>query len=207
MMKAWEVTAVTDFILAGEAFLAAGILLGRAPPVPSAALFWALGMLCTALAALLGGVDHGFLEPKGTSRTRTTLQKITWMCIGGMTFFSLQTAAWQFGSAAWQEAAAWIGLAQLAVFCFFSFRTGEYRMVILNYAPVLILLLALNILGWPGGAGSWQIVAGLSISTAASAIQVLGVDRFSPVDRNGLYHLGMMAAVVLFFLGGLTFPA
>jgi hypothetical protein len=203
-MKAWEITAATDFILAGETFLAAGLLLGRAPSAPSAALYWALSMLCMALAALLGGLDHGFLEPKGDSRPRRILQKTTWMFIGGITFFSLQTAAWQFGSAAWRAGAVGIGLLQLAVFCFFALRTGEYLVVILNYAPVLILLLVLNILGLPGGSGSWQIVAGLSISTAASAVQALGIDRFSPVDRNGLYHLGMMAAVILLWLGGLT---
>jgi hypothetical protein len=203
-LQAWEITAATDFILAGEGFLAAGFLLGRVPLAPSAALFWALAMLCLALAALLGGLDHGYLEPKGETRARRILQKTTWICIGVMTFFSLLTAAWQFAPESWRTGAVWLGLAQLAVFSFFAVRSDNYLTVILNYAPVLILLLAANTLGLPSGTGSWQILAGLLISTAASTVQALGVDRFSPVDRNGLYHLGMMAATALLFLGGLT---
>jgi hypothetical protein len=206
-MKVWEITAVTNFILAGEAFLAAGILLGRVPLAPSAAVFWALAMLFLALGTLLGGLDHGFFEPKGDTRGRKVMQKTTWICTGVLAFFSLQTAAWQFGAEGWRAPAALIGLAQLAAFCYFAIRRDSFLTVILNYAPILLILLALNIAGLPAGKGSWAAVAGLLIAFAASAAQALGVDSFSPVDRNGLYHIVMLAAVAFLFLGGLTLPA
>jgi hypothetical protein len=67
----------------------------------------------------------------------------------------------------------------------------------------MILFLVMSILGLEAGTGSWQIVAGLLLSVAASVIQALGVDVFSPLDRNGLYHLILMAATVFLSLGGL----
>ena len=69
-MKDWEVTSMTNFMLAGETFIAAGFLLGRAPLHASAASFWSLAMLFLAASMLVGGIDHGFFEQKGDTRDR-----------------------------------------------------------------------------------------------------------------------------------------
>jgi hypothetical protein len=204
-MSALELTAVTDFILAGEAFLAAGFLFGRIPAGPSAAFFWTLAVLFFALGALAGGIDHGFFEPKGDTRGRMIVQKTTWIFTGAMTFFTMMTALFQFAPAGLHAPAVILGLLQFAAFCFFATRKNSYLVVILNYAPVLLVLLVLNVAGLPSGTGSWWMVAGILISIAASAVQALGVDAFSPLDRNGLYHVILMIAVVFLFLGGLGF--
>lgn len=202
-MKTLEVTAMTCFIAAGEAFLAAGFLLGRAPISASASVFWGLTMLFLAAGLLLGGLDHGFFESKGDTRGRMIMQKATWICLGIMTFFTLLTALYQFAPMGWRAPIVIIGLAQFLVFSFFAIRIHNYLVVILNYAPILLILLVLNIIGLPSGSGSWWFIAGILISIAASVLQAFGVDRFSPLDRNGLYHVIVMAAVVFFFAGGL----
>jgi hypothetical protein len=79
----------------------------------------------------------------------------------------------------------------------------SFLVVIVDYAPVVLLLLVLSILGLAEGTGSWQMIVGLVISVVASLCQALGVDTFSPLDRNGLYHVVLMAATVFLFLGGL----
>ena len=84
-----------------------------------------------------------------------------------------------------------------------AFFLDSYLVAILGYAPAMILFFVMNILGLRAGTGSWQIIAGLLVSAAASIVQALGVDRFSPLDRNGLYHAMLMGAVVLLTLGGL----
>jgi hypothetical protein len=204
MMKAYEVTAITDFILAGEAFLAAGILLGGMSIGASAAFFWALAMLFFALGSLGGGIDHGFFEPKGDTRGRMIMQKSTWIGIGLMTFFTLLTAGYQFGGETLRVPVILLGIVQLAVFVVFALRTKNYAVVVVNYAPILFILLAANILGLASGSGSWHLVAGLLISIAASAALALDVNRFTPLDRNGVYHVLLMVAVVFFFFGGLA---
>lgn len=203
-MKAWEVTAITNFLAAGEAFLAAGFLLGRIPFGVSAAFFWGLTVLFLAAGLLLGGLDHGFFEPKGNTLGRMILRKVTWICVGITTFFTLLTALYRFAPAGWRFPVIIIGLLQLLTFCFFAIRSRNFLVVIINYAPVLLILLALNIFGLPSGSGSWFFIIGILISIAASVIQALGVDKFSPLDRNGLYHVIVMAAVVFFFIGGLA---
>jgi hypothetical protein len=203
-MKTLEVTAVTNFLAAGEAFLAAGFLLGRAPFSASAAFFWALAMLFLAAGLLAGGIDHGFLEPRGETRARRTAQLTTWLLAGAMTFFTLLTAVFQFAPALWRPPLTVLALVQLAVFCFFALRTRNFLAVILNYAPIMLILLLLNIAGLSSGSGSWWFIAGILVSAAASILQAAGFDRFSPLDRNGVYHVLLMSAVVFFFFAGIN---
>jgi intracellular septation protein A len=66
--------------------------------------------------------------------------------------------------------------------------------VILNYAPVVLLFLAMNILGLRQGTGSMQMIIGILILSAASAIQA----------HNGLYHVVSVFGVVFLYLGGAT---
>ena len=73
--------------------------------------------------------------------------------------------------------------------------------VILNYAPVMLLFLAMNILGLRQGTGSMQMIIGILILSAASAIQAVGWDRLSPLDHNGVYHVVSILGVVFLYLG------
>jgi hypothetical protein len=74
--------------------------------------------------------------------------------------------------------------------------------VILNYVPVMLLLLVMSLIGLRSGIGSAQMVAGILILFAASGIQTAGLDVFRPLDRNGLYHLVSMIGVAFLYLGG-----
>jgi hypothetical protein len=203
-MKTLEVTAMTCFLAAGEAFLAAGYLLGRMPLFASASGFWGLTMLFLAAGLLIAGLDHGFFEPRGDTRGRMAMQKATWICTGIMTFFTLLSALYQFAPVDWRLPFIIAGLVQLLVFTVFAIRIHNYLVVIINYAPILLILLILNLFGLPSGSGSCFFITGILISIAASACQALGVDTFSPLDRNGLYHVLLMAALVFFFVGGLA---
>jgi hypothetical protein len=64
------------------------------------------------------------------------------------------------------------------------------------------LLLVMSFIGLRSGRGSRQMVAGILILFAASGIQASGVDVFTPLDRNGLYHLVSMIGVAFLYLGG-----
>ena len=98
-----------------------------------------------------------------------------------------------------------MGCFSLSVYTLLVLRIDDFLVVILNYVPVMVLLLVMNLIGLKNGTGSWVMIAGILILFAASAIQELGVDVFSPLDRNGLYHLISMAGVLLVFLGGKHF--
>jgi hypothetical protein len=198
-----SVTAITNFLWAAEAFLAAGFLLGRVRSLSTAAGFWALAMLFMGIGALVGGIDHGFLEPRGNTPVHRVFEKAKNIAAGILAFFVLLTVGKQFFGAGAQPVFLVVGLVQLGAFIAATLLLESYLVVILGYAPAMILFLVMSILGLEAGTGSWQIIAGLLLSVAASVIQALGVDVFSPLDRNGLYHLMLMAATVFLSLGGL----
>lgn len=194
-LTAAAVTALTDFVLAGEALFLAGLTAGVRKTRFSAAWYWAGTVLLLGLGALLGGIDHGFFEPAGMPRY--FIQRANWIVLGGMTFCLLMATAKQFFSPAMQRVFLVVGMIQLAMDTVAVLTIDSFLDVILNYLPVIVLLLVMSCIR-----GSWQMIAGILIQFAASTIQAMGVDALSPLDHNGLYHVVSMASVVFLYLGG-----
>jgi hypothetical protein len=69
-------------------------------------------MLFLAAGLLAGGLDHGFFEPKGDTPGRRIMQKVTWICIGIMTFFTLLTTVYLFAPAEWRLPLVLLGFIQ-----------------------------------------------------------------------------------------------
>jgi hypothetical protein len=212
--KALAVSAMTDFLLAAEAFFLSGRLFGETGTRGSAAWFWAAALFFLGLAALLGGIDHGFLEPaarvatpaiqagRATITARLAAQRLTWLAIGLLTFCTVLTLGRQFFPARSLPIFMAAGLLQFLLFGTLVVLRGRFILVGLNYAPVLLLFLALNILGLGRGNGSWPMTVGLLVSLLASGVQASGFDRLRPIDHNGLYHLLLMVAAGFLFIGG-----
>jgi len=125
-----------------------------------------------------------------------------WLLIGLLTFCTLQCTAQQFFALSWRRFALIVALIQLFVYEIVILIVDDFLVVILNYAPVLLLLLVCNLRGGRR-TGSAAMTIEILVTFTASGIQAAGVDLFSPLDRNGLYHLGLMIAVVFFYRGGL----
>lgn len=202
-MTALGVTAVTNFILACEVYLIAGLLLGRPKTLGSAAGVWGLTLACLGTSALLGGIDHGFVEPFGQTPNRILLERANWGVLGLTTLGVLVTTARQFFTPGVQRLVFIFAGLQLAVYLVLVAFIGDFLVVILNYAPVMLLLLVMSVIGLRDGRGSWPMVIGVVLLFIASGVQASGFDALSPVDHNGLYHLIAMAAVVGLYFGGL----
>ena len=66
----------------------------------------------------------------------------------------------------------------------------------------LVEALVMSFIGLRSGRGSRQMVAGILILFGGSGIQAAGVDVFTPLDRNGRYHLLSMIGVLYLYFGG-----
>jgi hypothetical protein len=198
-----ELTAITNFLWASELFLFAGLMLGQRWPRRSAAFLWALAMLAMGVSAFIGGIDHGFFEPRAPAVSRVLVQKATWLAIGVLTVLIVLTLARQFAPPAWFRPVFGLALVHFAVFAWAALRSSSFAVVIISYAPVMAAMLVLSVTGTRYGPGSWQMALGVALGIVATLAQALGVDVLSPVDRNGLYHVILMVAAVFFFLGGL----
>ncbi len=201
--KALAVTAITNFALAGEVFFFAGMLVGRISHFVSAGGYWTAVLFFLGAGAFAGGVDHGFLEPHGDTPLRVFMKRLTWVTIGLLTFFAALTLGSRFFSGSAATIVYVIAFVQLIAFCVLVFAVDSFLVVLLNNAPVMLLLLVLNFAGLQDGRGSWEMIVGLLLSFAASGLQALGVDILHPLDRDGLYHIVLMAAVPFLYLGGL----
>src|SRR5664279_4075804 len=93
-MTAQAITSITDFLLAAEVFFLAGRMSGRPKDRFSAAWYFSGVLLLLGVAALLGGIDHGFFEP--ANMPRYLIQRSDWIVLGGVTFCLLMTTAKQF---------------------------------------------------------------------------------------------------------------
>jgi Na+/serine symporter len=94
------------------------------------------------------------------------------------------------------------GIVQFAIDTAAVLLVDSFLDVILNYAPVIVLLLAMSAIGLKKGTGSWAMIAGILVLFLASGIQAMGVDTLTPLDHNGLYHVVSMAGVAFLYVGG-----
>jgi hypothetical protein len=180
-------------------------LAGRMSRIPkarfSAAWYFTGVLLLLGVAALIGAVDHGFFEP--ANMPRYAIQPADWIALGGVTFCLLMTTAKQFFEPRFHHVLLIVAVIQLAADTAAVLVSDSFLDVILNYAPVMLLLLAMNVLQLKK-TGSLHVIAGILILSAASAIQAAGWDALSPLDHNGVYHVMSMLGVLFLYFGGLT---
>lgn len=189
-------------MLASLALFLAGGLVQRPMARFSAAWFWSAAMTLLGLAALVGGIDHGFVEPAGLPRF--AIQRGNWLVLNTMTFCVLMTTAMQFFGRRGRRVLLALALLQLAASALATLTVDRFAIVMANYAPVMALFLAMNMLGLRRGTGSGALAAGIGVLFAASAVQASGIQRFSPLDHNGLYHLIAMPGLWLLARGART---
>jgi hypothetical protein len=194
-------TAVTDLILSAETLFLAGRTSARAKARFSAAWWWTGVLLLMGTAGLVGAIDHGFVQP--SAMPRYWIERPNWILLGAMTFCLLMTVAAQFFGPRGRRVLAAIGLIQFAANTAVVLLVDSFLDVILNYVPVMALLLAMSIAGLKRGTGSWEMIVGIAVMFAAAAVQASRIDVFSPLDHNGLYHVAAMVGVVLLYRGGL----
>jgi len=199
-MNALAITSITNFVLAGEVFFLAGMLVQKPKARFSSAWFWSGMIVLLGLATLIGGIDHGFFE--GPGLPRYCIQRLTWIVLGAMTFFLLMTIAKQFFSRKVQRLFLIFGIVQFTADTIAVLLIDSFLVVILNYTPVMLLLLVMSLVDLKNGPGSRNMIAGILILFVASAIQALGIDIFNPLNRDGLYHLVSMAGIIFMYLGG-----
>jgi hypothetical protein len=199
-MDTLAVTSITNFILASELFFLAGLTIATPKAPFSAAWFWGGAMFALASSAMIGGIDHGFVEAAGLPRT--LIQRSNWIVFGLATFCMLLATARQFLGPRWQRPVLMVGVIQLAVYSVAVLAVGDFKVVILDYLPAMVLLLALSLRGLRQGTGSWPMIVGILVLLVASGAQAFGVDPPGVLDENGLYHVVAMVGFVFMYRGG-----
>lgn len=203
MLTTLGATSLTDFALSAETFFLSGLLFGRPKVRYSAAWLWQWSLLLLAISAFIGGLDHGFIQVAGDTPTRKAVQHTTWVVIGLATFATFLAIVRQFTRERWHRLLTAVAIVQFVVYVVACIRFDTFAVVVANYAPVMIWALVANLRGLRDGTGHWPIIASIVAGIAASVAQAAHWQLSATFDHQSAYHVGMMAAAVFSYIGGL----
>ena len=166
------------------------------------AKLWAGAFIAIGSAALVGGTFHGAGHIL-SERTLSILWKITIFIAGFVSFFMLMAAVVDCLPKPWRPWVLCLAIIKLGLYLFWMFSHDEFRFVIYDYGPVMVVILCLY-----GTAffrfkqkSALMIVGGLLLSIIAALLQASGWDISPNFNHNDLYHVIQMGATFLTYKG------
>lgn len=202
MILSEPVTTLTDYAIAGEALIFAGLLLKPKPKSHLPVLCWAAAFVGVAIAAFCGGTYHGFYSSLSIDTKWGLWRGMTY----GLSFASGgMLAATVCQLPRWMQGWGWgvIGL-KSAIYLSWTVFHPSFVYVVVDYlsAMLLILILLLQIRSdRPNKQHSEWIVAGVLCSLVAAGVQGIGFKGTEYFNQNDLYHLVQMVALYFFYRG------
>jgi hypothetical protein len=204
-------TAITDWVMALCASVWAALLIaegGRRGAAGWPTLLWGIAFAATALAALLGGIVHGFgrrLGKAGAQRFWMITVQATAaasLALGAATVLVFSSPLVRIGGLS-LAGAKWIWVASRLA------HRPAFRVALADAAITLGVVLLLQLAAWwHSGASSlpW-IAAGIALSGVAGTIQARGIAPHPRFNHNDLFHVVQIAALWVLYRGGLLLNA
>lgn len=192
-------TAITDFLLALMALWFARRLL-QSGTTGNARRAWGLGFLATALAALVGGLSHGF-GPRLARGPRTLLWKLTMIGTGLTSFFMLVGTVYATVRQPWRPFWLVLVTAKSLVYARWISRENDFRYVVYDYTAAMLAVLVAHLAHYKTRPAARAIVQGIGVSFLAAAIQQIGINLHTHFNKNDLYHVIQALGFALFFRG------
>lgn len=200
-------TMLTDYAIAGAAFILAGFLFraGWRNQQTSVSL-WAAAFLFVAVAAALGGTCHGFVVELGSA-----LNGVLWrIMIYAISLASFSMLVGTIVSSVSQRMRGWffIGAVTKLVLTWINLmRLPRFGIAAIDYLTAMIIVLALQLCVLAGSpqlsanrAASW-LIAGILVSGLAIGVLASGFTLSKSFNHNDLYHLIQLAGLGLLYQG------
>ena len=199
-------TVLTDVALAVAGVWCAARL--AALTAGAAPLLLAGAFLILAASALLGAVVHG-VGPTFGDGVRRPIWKATLLLalLTNALLLGAESVAHAAGPWRWALLAA-VG-AKLAASAAAAVRRPVFRWIVYDSLATFAAVAAIEAIAWRArGAPSapWMLGA-VALSVAAGALQHFRVSPHRHFNHNDLYHVVQLAALVLFYRGGLLLAA
>lgn len=175
-------TALTDFVLAGVSGGLGFLLLKRSK-------LWALGFLATGLAALLGGIWHGFWHGE-------LLWKATTLSAGIASFGMVAGSAFHATAGAARRVLVVLAAVKFAAYGAWMLYHDDFIWVVADTGSALLVVAILHLWRFNG----WML-AGVAVSVLAGLAQASGIALHAHFNHNDLYHVIQGAAMFLLYRG------
>jgi uncharacterized protein DUF6962 len=196
-------TMATDFVIAVICIVFAVAIERGADGIATARGLWGLSFAFTAIAAMIGGVVHGFaLHLEVAAKDR--LWKATQYAMGLTSVAILAAAVVAFVDGAAQRWFVGVAVAKFLGYAAVVRRRDDYAVVVVDYGTSMIAMAALATAGWvrSGAPAAPWLVAGVVVSGVAAAVQLKKVAPHPRFNHNDLYHVIQVVALYLFYRGG-----
>ena len=206
-------TTITDFILSGMSFYFGHVLFWGKYPSLNEKKFkrsWALMFLFLGIGSFLGGVSHGFAYLKEDYLYMNRTWPLTVLSIGVASYYLLLSIAIEYFPK-YKSQIFLLAYAKMTAFLllmfgypekyFGDFLTVNFSLVILDYAPVLVLLLVMNIIDYvkTKRIAAKAMIIGIALSICGTIIQTSGFSLHQHFNHNDIYHVFQMVAIYLMF--------
>ena len=201
-------TMITGYLLAGLGIWLGARLMRRGGAAITPTTLWGVSFLALALGAIAGGTSHGFAGYLGESGQFLTW-KLTVYSIGLTSLALLTASALAYLRGALRRLVVALAMAQFIVYAWWMATHDDFRYVIYDYVPDMLVVLVLALWAWRSKgeqSGSW-IATGILVSFAAAAVQMSGWIWHEHFNHNDLYHLIQMLGLYLLYRGGLLLGA
>ena len=191
-------SSVTDFAL-GALAIGAALLIDRQEPVHH---HWRLSFFFMGLAAILGGVHHGFIGPGGTSAA------VSWAVISlsiavAISFLLSATIASVLGQGRGRPLLVIRGVSLLAFFILAVLGRATIVTLLITEGLAMTVVVLLWLHAWrleQPGAGLILIAIGASLMAAVVRGSSLHVTLAWEFDSTALYHLAQMPGIILLYV-------
>jgi hypothetical protein len=191
-------TTITDYILAFETIFLGILLFRNSATLPIK--LWAFSFFVLAGAAIAGGTFHGFIGSMEGGMSQI-VWKVTLYSVGLATLLMLSASALAFLNPSWRMAILILGILQFCIYIFLVSRSNDFKYVIYDYVPVMILIVALAWIAKSASA-TW-LLAAVALSFAGALIQRFEFQLHKHFNYNDIYHVIQMVGMYFFYRAGL----
>jgi hypothetical protein len=154
------------------------------------------------VASLAGGTVHGLKEVLSVLLLRS-LWKLSVYAVGAASFCLFVGTLIGTVPLSQRRFVSWIPYVQLAAYAWWMATHDEFRFVLYDYAPTLLVVTVLQASAWfsrRAQSAPW-LIAGMLVSILAASVQAGGFSLHEHFNHNDLYHVIQMGGMVLFYRG------
>ena len=188
MTLAEPTTTLTDYAMAVVSW-AGAFWLSRRAAGQVVRRTWVAGLVLVGVAATFGGSLHGF-APVLSADGKAALWRATYVTLGAANLLLLMGITWALLPPRWRPPAVAAALAHFVGFCVLLLRAMDFRLVIQDYA---IILLALAVLAGRearrGSPAARWLAVGIGVSAAGAWVQRSGFALHVHFNHNDIFHV------------------
>jgi hypothetical protein len=150
------------------------------------------GSLAAASAAALAGAAYHMARS-------SAMWKVSAIPVGVASYLFGLAIALAYFSTSGRRVAQVVLLIQFLVYVICVALSDDFRIVIADYASVMVAILVVCLFHLSDGAAKW-IAAGVAISFIAAAVQLSSL-RIGPLNHNDIYHVIEVAGFYCWYRG------